>query len=178
MATHATHIDLYIDPMDDDLPYCLKKPDERSSYKVTYEIDQQSGNDGFPEAKLMIFDTPQMAIMAKFIIEQVDGDAVVKVAQAPTGEGILIMATDNYSFGGKISEAILVIDKREVFKGFPLDPSWEQHDFHLDFRSTKCTDTNASLIENIAHQASELSEGELETLQEKLSAINTPKQKI
>ncbi|MBO9428675.1 hypothetical protein [Sulfitobacter sp. R18_1] len=175
---HQTHIDLYIDPTDDDMPYRLERPDVEGAYKVTYEIDEQSEKDNFPEAHLIVYDTPQQARRSKDLIEGLDGDAIVEVAQAPTGEGLLITSSDSRGSLSKVSLAISVVDRREALKEFPIDPSWEQHDFQLDFRSTKCSAPNASLIASIAHQAAALSADELETLHEKLSELSGPKPKI
>lgn len=178
MSRHATHIDLYIDPTDEDMPYRLERPDVEGAYKVTHEIDEQSAKDNFPEAHLIVFDTPQQAKMSKDIIEGLDGDAIVRVAQAPTGEGLLITSSDSRGSLSKVSLAISVVDKREALKEFPIDPSWDQHDFHLDFRSTKCSDPNASLIASIAHHAASLSADELEVLHDKLADIGRPTPKI
>ena len=131
---HTCDIDIYLDYLDEDLTFCFEMPAVDGSYIVSYEFDQTLDMGGYPEAKLMIFDSPAMATQAKAIIELTDPDAVVKLGTAHTGEGLLIMSADTYRTEKKVADAISVFDMRTTHHGYPIDLSWEQHDFALEAR--------------------------------------------
>ncbi len=138
-------VDLYFDRAVEAESFYRLTPGENTGL-ISHEWLERERQNFLPSASIFVYDTIALAQLALDARIDVDPDCLDQVAEGPSGQGLLLSEDRSPPAVYNDAEIFSVQDRRQVKVPAPITPSWDQHDFALEYRGAVEKDDQSSFI--------------------------------